>query len=209
MDIVDKGIDRYIEELYYYVKDPVREEMERLADARDFPIVGPQVGRLLFMLAKAVKAKRIFEMGSGFGYSAYWFAKSLPADGKIYLTEGSKENSKLAQEFFKRGGIEKKAEFLVGDAKKLIDQVKGDFDIVFIDIHKDEYPAAYRKAKDRVRKGGFLLADNVLWFGRVLEEVDDPETVGIKIFTRLLFDDPHFYSNILPIRDGIAMAYRQ
>lgn len=208
MEIIAPGVERYIEELYWE-KDPLREEMERLAEARDFPIVGPQVGRILFMLAKAVKARRIFEMGSGFGYSAYWFAKALPPDGKIYLTEESQQNSKLAQEFFKRSGMEKKAEFLVGDAVKLIDTIQGDFDIVFIDIHKEEYPLAYQKAKSRVKQGGFLLADNMLWFGKVLkEEANDPETQGIREFTHLLFSNPDYFATLLPIRDGLAVGTR-
>ena len=207
MEIIAPGIEQYMEE-FYLAKDPVREEMERLAETRHFPIVGPQVGRVLFMLAKAVRAQRIFEMGSGFGYSAYWFAKALPPDGKIYQTEGSQENSDRAKDFFKRGKIDKKAEFLVGDALRLADQVKGDFDIVFIDMNKEQYPEAYRKMKDRVKKGGVLIADNIFWSGEVLKETRDPETRGIKEFTRLLFRDPDYFATILPIRDGVAVGNR-
>lgn len=208
MEITAREIERYIEGLPVE-QDPVREEMERLGRARNFPIVGPQVGRVLFILAKLVGAKRVFEMGSGFGYSAYWFAWALPAGGKVYQTEGSLQNSKLAREFFKQAGLEKKSEFLVGDGLKLIDQVKGTFDIVFIDINKENYPAAYQKARRRLRKGGLLLADNLLWFGKVLEETDEPETLGIKEFTRLLFRDPDFFATILPIRDGVGVGYKQ
>jgi len=208
MQIVDQEIDRYIEGLWVE-PDPVLQEMERLGRTRDFPIVGPQVGRILYLLAKLLRAKRIFEMGSGFGYSAYWFARALPAGGKVYQTEGASENSELAREYFKRGGLQKKAEFLVGDAVKLIDKVKGEFDIVFIDIDKENYPAAYKKAKGRISKGGLLLADNVLWFGRVLEDTDEPETLGIKEFTHLLFHDPDFFATILPIRDGVGVGYKR
>ena len=205
---VTPKIDEYIEGLFVE-KDPVLREMQKLGEARDFPIVGPQVGRVLYLLTKLAGAKRIFEMGSGFGYSAYWFARALPADGKVFQTEGSRENSKQAQDFFRRGGLLKKSEFFIGDALELIDQVKGMFDVVFIDMDKENYPAAYKKAKKRIRKGGLLLADNVLWFGRVLEEAKDPATKGIKEFTRLLFSDPDFFATILPIRDGVAVGCRR
>lgn len=207
MEIVAREIDQYIEGLHPQ-EDSVLQEMERLGDARDFPIVGPQVGRILWLFAKLQKAERVFEMGSGFGYSAYWFAQALPAKGKVYQTETSEKNSELAQDFFKRAGLEKKAEFFVGDGVQLIDGVKGEFDIIFIDISKEDYPKAYPKAKGRLKKGGLLIADNVLWFGRVLEESEDPDTLGIKEFTELLFHDPDFSATILPIRDGVGIGYR-
>ena len=207
MEIVHEKINQYLEGLYSK-EDPVLREMERLGRERNFPIVGPQVGHVLFILTKLLKAQRIFEMGSGFGYSAYWFAKALPAKGKVYQTEGSSENSKLSQEFFKRGGLQKKSEFLVGDGVKLIRETGGEFDIIFIDIDKENYPAAYREAKYHLAKGGLLLADNLLWFGKVLEKNQDPETLGIKEFTRLLFHDPDYFATILPIRDGVGVGYR-
>ena len=206
--VVSPKIDRYLEGLLLE-KDPVLREMETLGRSRDFPIVGRQVGRVLYLLAKLTGAKRVFEMGSGFGYSAYWFAKAMPSGGKVYQTEGSKENSKQAQDFFRKGGLSKKAEFLVGDALQWIDQVKGPFDMVFIDMDKENYPAAFKKAKKRIRKGGLLLADNTLWFGKVLEGPRDAQTQGILEFTRLLFNDPDFFATILPIRDGVAVGYRQ
>ena len=208
MEIVEKAVERYIEGLYPPA-DSVREEMERLGNARRFPIVGPQVGHMLYILAKLAGAKRIFEMGSGFGYSAYWFAQALPEGGRVYQTEGDLKNSELAQDFFRRAGLSKKAEFLTGDALRLIEDVKGDFDVIFIDIDKENYPAAFKKAKPRLKKGGLLVADNLLWFGKVLEETDEPETLGIKEFTHLLFNDPDFFATVLPIRDGVGVGYKQ
>lgn len=208
MELILRNVNKYIEGRYSQA-DPVLEEMGRLGAARDFPIVGPQVGRVLFILAKLARAKRIFEMGSGFGYSAYWFAKALAPGGKVYQTEMSAENSKLSREFFKRAGLEKKSEFLVGDGLKWIDEIGGAFDIIFIDIDKENYPAAFQKAKPRLKKGGLLLADNLLWFGKVLENNRDPETLGIKEFTRLLFEDKDLFATILPIRDGVGVGYKQ
>lgn len=205
---VTPKIDRYIDGLLIE-KDPVLRQMQKLGTQRDFPIVGPQVGRVLYILAKLIGARRIFEMGSGFGYSAFWFAKALPLGGKVYQTESSEKNSKQAQDFFNRAGLVKKAEFLAGDALELIDQVKGTFDIVFIDMDKESYPVAFKKAKRRIRKGGLILADNVLWFGKVMEKLPDAQTQGILEFTRLLFNDPEFFATLLPIRDGVAMGYKQ
>ncbi len=207
MELIAQAVNDYIEK-QYPKPEPVLEEMERLGRKRDFPIVGPQVGRVLSLLARLADAKRIFEMGSGFGYSAYWFARDLPAGGKIYQTEGSEANSKLARDFFKRAGLEKKSEFLVGDGVKLIDETTGPFDLIFIDIDKENYPSAFKKAKPRLRKGGLLIADNLLWFGKVLENNPDPETSGIKEYTRLLFQDKDFFATILPIRDGVGVGFR-
>jgi len=208
MELIAQAVNDYIEKQYSQ-PEPVLEEMERLGRKRDFPIVGPQVGRVLSLLARLVDAKRIFEMGSGFGYSAYWFAREFPAGGKIYQTESSEANSKLARDFFKRAGLEKKSEFLVGDGVQLMDETTGPFDIIFIDIDKENYPSAFKQAKPRLRKGGLLIADNLLWFGKVLGNNPDPETSGIKEYTRLLFQDKDFFSTILPIRDGVGVGLRR
>ena len=210
MEIIAEKINDYLEGLYPQ-DDPVLQEMEKLAELRNFPIIGPQVGHLLFILARLAGAKRIFEMGSGFGYSAYWFAKALPADGKVYQTETAEKNSQLACDFFKRSGLEKKSEFLVGDGLKLIDQVGGPFDIILIDMNKEDYPKGFEKAKRYLRKGGLLITDNLLWFGKVLEEnreARDPETAGIKKFTQFLFNDKEFFATIVPVRDGVGIGYR-
>ena len=170
--------------------------------------MGPQVGRLLFILTRLSGAKRVLEMGSGYGYSAYWFAKALPADGIVIQTEFSEANSKKAREFFKRGGLTAKTEFLVGDALKLLDEISGNFDIIFLDLNKEQYPDAFKKVKARLKAGGLLLADNTLWFGRVIEDDNDPTTKGIREFTRLLFSDRDFFATILPIRDGVAVGHK-
>lgn len=207
IEIVSKAIDQYIEG-QYQEDDSILREMQAWGEERDFPLVGPQVGRLLFILTKLLKAERVLEMGSGYGYSAYWSAKALPTDGKVIQTEFSQANSKKAREFFKRGGLSDKAEFFVGDALKLVDEISGNFDIIFLDLNKEQYPAAFKKAKSRLKAGGLLLADNTLWFGRVIEDDKDPTTQGIREFTQLLFGDKDFFATILPVRDGVALGYK-
>jgi len=207
MHLIDPKLDHYIED-QFSESDSVLADMARYGEARNFPFVGAQVGRLLFILTKLAKARRVFEMGSGFGYSAYWFAKALPADGLVVQTEFSSNHSAKAREFFEEAGLSKRSRFRVGDAIRLLNDTDEIFDIIFLDLNKEDYPAALGKAKPRIRAGGLLIADNVLWSGRVVEPEPDAATQGILEFTRLLFGDKDFFATILPIRDGVAVGYK-
>ena len=139
MDIIDPAIDLYLHELASPA-DPVLREMELLGAERSFPIVGPQVGRLLQLLASSISARRVIELGSGFGYSAYWFARAVGPEGEVILTEQSAERAAEAEEFLERGGFGDRMHVEVGDALEIIDRVGGDFDIVFNDVDKERYP---------------------------------------------------------------------
>jgi predicted O-methyltransferase YrrM len=200
-------IEEYIRGLYP-LEDPVLEEMERLGGRINFPIVGPLVGRLLYQLAAMISAKSVFEMGSGFGYSAFWFALALPEDGKVYLTDQSKKNSELARTHLTQANLSHKCEFRVGNAVDLLKKTKENFDIIFIDIDKEQYPEALAAAKPKINTGGLLIADNLLWFGQVLEKRGDRAAEGVKRFNQMLFNDCDFISTLLPIRDGVGVAYK-
>lgn len=176
---------------------------------RHFPIVGPLVGRFFYQLVLLTKPKRILELGSGYGYSAYWLAKALPRSGKIICTESSEQNAKLARKFLGRGGVADKVEFRVGDAVEIIDQVKGKFDMILCDIEKHQYPQVFRKAVPRMKKGGLLIADNVLWSGRVLDSKPDRNTAGILTFTRLVYSSPRLFTTILPLKDGLVASVKR
>jgi predicted O-methyltransferase YrrM len=190
-------------------RDPVVAEMEDFAEKNRVPIVGPMVGRFLHQLARFVDAERVFEMGSAIGYSTIWFARALKPGGKVYYTDGSQENASRARDYIKRAGVSDRIEILVGNALDLIDQVQGEFDVVFNDVDKDDYPAVYRKAANRVRIGGLFVSDNVLWSGRVADSsVKDKQTEGIRSFNKLLYADDRYYSTIMPIRDGVAVGLR-
>jgi len=206
LNIVDPRLERYLEGLLDD-PDPVQREMEELARQRGFPIVGPLVGRLLMLLAKATSARRILELGSGFGYSALWFARALPDDGEIILTEYDSEDSERSRGFLAGAGLAGKATFLVGDALLLVDSVHGPFDIVFIDVDKEQYPAALDKALPLLRLGGLLIADNVLWQGRVVDEKPpEPSTAGVLEFNRRIHADPRLEVAMVPLRDGLAIC---
>ena len=206
-DIVLPHIERYLEGLET-TRDEVLLDMERLAAERDFPIVGPLVGRMISLLAQSIGGRRILELGSGFGYSGYWFARALPADGELILTEKDPANSARSQEYFRRGGVGGRVQFLLGDALEALDRLPGDFDIIFNDVDKTQYPAAFHKAIPRVRTGGFFMSDNMLWGGRVAADAAHPTTRGVLELTRLLFEAPNLYTILLPVRDGVSVSLK-
>ncbi len=207
MEIVQPKIEEYLYDILPQ-RDKVLQEMEAFGKARDFPIVGPLVGRLLYQLTLLTKARLILEMGSGYGYSAYWFAKAVTWDGKVICTEDNPMNKSRAMDYFKRGGVEKKIEFHLGDALKIIDELKGRFDIIFIDIDKEQYPRAFKKALPRLRKGGLLIADNIIWSGQVVEPNPDRATKGILEFTKLLYTSKQLFTTIIPLRDGVSVSIK-
>lgn len=184
-------------------------EMEAFGKKLNFPLVGPLVGRVLFQLASTSSAKRIFEMGSGYGYSAYWFAQALPGDGEVILTEGSQDLADQARLFLKRGNVEKKSRIEVGNALDIIERYDPPFDIIFIDIDKEDYPNAFEKAFPKLREGGLLIADNVLWSGRVVTGDTSPATEGIREFTRLIYQTQELFTTILPLRDGVSVSLKK
>ncbi len=206
MDIVHPDIDRYLHELAN-PRDPVLREMEVLAAERNFPIVGPQVGRLLHVLACSIRARRVIELGSGFGYSADWFARAVGPEGLVVLTEGSEERAAEAEEFLRRGGLADRVRVLVGDALEIADRVGGEFDIVFNDIDKQHYPSVLPKIAAMLRPGGLFISDNMLWFGSVIEQDPREEsTRGVLELTRLLYESDDFDTVLLPLRDGVTVS---
>lgn len=205
LEIVHPQMDRYLKSVAP-PPPPVLEEMEEEGLRREFPIVGPLCGRLLALMARGVGARRIFEMGSGFGYSAMWFAPVVGPHGSVVLTDGSRENAEQARGYLTRAGFGARARIYVGDAFEAFDREKGQFDFVFVDIDKKDYPEAYRRARRRIRPGGMLAFDNMLWSGRVAGEEDDRETEGVRELTRLLYADAGLETVIVPLRDGVSLS---
>jgi predicted O-methyltransferase YrrM len=186
--------------------------MEAHAKERGFPIVGRNVGVTLEVLARAVRAQRIMELGSGFGYSAYWHARAVGSEGEVHLTDGDPENELKAAEYLKRAGLADRVRFHVGDAVQELGRLDGDFDVIFNDIDKDGYPDAWRAASERIRRDGLYVCDNVLWYGRVA--VQDPDdrrpqyTEAVLEHNRLIAEDERYLSTIVPTRDGVMVAIR-
>lgn len=207
MNITDPSINEYIKNILPH-NDSVLTDMEEFASKNGFPIIGPLVGPLLRQLAIITKAECIFEMGSGYGYSSYWFAGGMKKGGKIICTDGSRENRDLAAGYHKRGGFSEMIEFHVGNALEIIRQYDGPFDIILNDIDKEGYPEAFDLAIERLRPGGVFITDNVLWSGRVLDDTDDSTTKAIQEFNRKLFASDRILSSMIPIRDGLGMAVK-
>ena len=190
--------------------DPILLEMEALAAEKDFPIVGPECGRVLFQVARMTGAKRVFEMGSGYGYSTLWFARALPADGRVVHTDGDAANIEKAREFLRRAGVVDRVVFEHGDAREVLRRTPGEFDVIFCDIDKEQYPGAYELMRTRVRVGGAILIHNTLWDGRVADPAitDEKTTVGVREYVRRMWADPAFVSSLLPMDDGLGLSVR-
>ncbi|MGA7625545.1 MAG: O-methyltransferase [Candidatus Acidiferrales bacterium] len=203
--ILEPAVERYLSSLLPE-REPVLADMERYAKQHDIPIIGPDCGRLLSIMAQISGAKRIFEMGSAIGYSAIWFARAAGPTAEIYCTDGDPANADLARKNFETAGVAKNIRFMTGEAVDLIDSVEGDFDIILIDVYKHQYPAALKKSLPRLKSGALLITDNVLWSGRVTQAPKDDPTRGVLEFNRMIYSSPELFSVIVPLRDGVAIC---
>lgn len=204
--ITDEKVDAYLHDLAPH-PDAIQAEMERIAAQRNFPIVGPLVGRLLTQIARAVGARDVFEMGSGFGYSTLFFARAVDDSGRVVHTETSAELSAEARQHLGRAGLSGRVTFELGNALEILARYPGPFDVIFIDVDKTDYPAALDLARVRVRPGGFIITDNVLWKGRVAGDPStfDDATLAIDTYNRVTAAAPDLLTTILPLRDGVAL----
>jgi caffeoyl-CoA O-methyltransferase len=203
--ILNAKVEQYLADLLPK-RDAVVSEMERYAKQHDVPIIGPVVARMVYLMARISGAQRIFEMGSAIGYSTIWLARAAGANAEVYYTDGDPANAARARGYFKRAGVENCIQIMTGDAVTLIDQVPGVFDLIFIDVDKHQYPEALRKAVPRLRSGGLLLTDNVLWSGKVTRKTNDSRTRAIQQFNKLLYSWPELFPIIIPLRDGVAVC---
>jgi caffeoyl-CoA O-methyltransferase len=213
MNITDPKIEAYIQGLLARHDEPVLLEMEAEGRERNFPIVGRMVGVVLEILARSIGAKRVFELGSGFGYSGYWFCRAVGSGGEVHLTDGDPENERKGMDYLGRAGLADRVRYHVGDAVTSLGAAEGSFDIVYCDIDKHGYPEAWRAGRQRIRPGGLFICDNTLWSGRVTAdpEIEDERpawTAAIREMNEAVAADPEFLASILPIRDGVLVALR-
>lgn len=208
MDIVQPAVETYMASLQARHDEPVLIAMEEEGRAREFPIIGRTVGATVELLARAIRARRVFELGSGFGYSAYWFARAVGPDGEVHGTDGDPANEAKAEAYLTRAGVWDRVRWHVGDAAEHLGTADGDFDVIYNDIDKHGYPAAWLAARERIRVGGLYLCDNVLWSGRIFEPDPDRDTSAILEHNRLIAEDERFLSSIVPTRDGVMVALR-
>lgn len=167
-------------------------------------------GRFLSLISRLINPKLILEIGTYTGYSALCLAEGLADDGKIFTIDINEELETMATSYFKKAGKEKQISMHVGNALEIIPALKGDFDMVFIDADKANYVNYFNLVIDRVRKGGIIIADNVLWSGHVLKKKDDmdEETLGLVKYAETVNADPRVMNILLPVRDGLMMSVK-
>ncbi len=208
--ILDSAIERYLDGLLPD-RDEVLTEMEAYASSHKVPIIGPACGRLLHQLARLIGARRVFEMGSAIGYSTLWLARAVGETGKVFYTDGDPENAARAKAYLERAGVADRVQILVGDALEKLDTVEGPFDLIFNDVDKHQYPQVFEKVLSRIRPGGLLVADNVLWQGLVTRKAakDDDDTRGIQRFNELICSSRELFTTLIPLRDGFAVCRKE
>ncbi len=205
--ILPGNMDRYLNGLLP-ARDAVPAEMEAYAEQQSFPIIGPQAGQFLMWTARLHQPRRVFEMGSGFGYSMYWILRGAPQAVAIG-TERSADNIQRAVDGLGRAGLAGRVTFHQGDAFDILRASEGPYDMIFNDVDKDRYPEAFHLAMSRLRPGGLLMTDNVLWSGKVAgADEGDRHTQGVREYNRLMFEADGVTSTIVPIRDGIGVSIK-
>jgi predicted O-methyltransferase YrrM len=198
--------------------DGIQEEMAAHAEEHGFPIIGPDAGGVLRLLARLTEARRIFEFGSGFGYSAYWFLQGMHGDGEIVLTEVDGDELDMAREFFEDAGLAERAEFREGDAMEIIEEYDGPFDVVLMDHQKSRYADGFRRVREKVRPGGVVVVDNIMRgpidFDALLDHLEggpaptDEQTAGVADLLAAVDGDPAFETTVLPVGSGISLSVK-
>jgi len=185
--------------------------MERYADEHNFPIIGPAAGYACYQIARMINAHSVFELGSGYGYSTAWFASAVEENGGglVHHAVWDDELSQMARGHLGRLGFEGLIEYHVAEAIATLRVTPGPFDLIFNDIEKKGYPDSLPIIKSKLRPGGVLIVDNILWSGRIFDPANhDDSTEGVRTLTKLISTDPDWIVTIIPIRDGMIMAMK-
>ncbi len=195
-------------------EDDILKELDRqtnLKILRPRMLSGHLQGEILKMISYMIKPQNILEIGTFTGYSAICLAKGLGEDGKLFTIDINDEIADFAKSFFDKVSMKDKIFFYIGDALKIIPKIDENFDLVFIDADKREYLDYYNLIFDKVNKGGFIIADNVLWDGKVVEKVNknDKQTLGLLKFNDFIQNDDRVENVMFPIRDGLMVIRKK
>ncbi len=190
-------------------RDEVFASLEADAARHDVPIVDPELGRFLQVAALAAGARRILEVGTATGYSGLHFLRVLPADGELVTIDVSEERQRIARDHWRRAGVSERATTLLGPAIELLPGIEGPFDIVFLDAIKSEYGRYLDLALPKLRPGGLLIADNVLWGGRIARDEHDADADALRAFNAYAMAHPELHAIILPLGDGVLYAAKR
>jgi caffeoyl-CoA O-methyltransferase len=192
-------------------RPPEMQAMETEAEWTNFPIIGPTSGYLCYQVARMISAKRVFELGSGFGYSTAWFARAVTENGggEVYHVVWDEDLSRQAHAHLSALGYGDIIHYHVGEAVQTLRDASGLFDLIFNDIDKEDYPNSLPVIAEKLRPGGVLIVDNMLWHGRIFDGKDHtPATDGIRRLTGLLTNNPDWVTSLIPVRDGVMLAYK-
>jgi len=195
-------------------EDPILAELNRetnLKILRPRMLSGHLQGKILEMISKMIFPEKILELGTYTGYSAICLAKGLKENGTLHSVEINDELEDFISKYIKKANLDNKIKLHFGDARKIVPEINDQFDLVFIDADKREYLEYYHIVFDFVKKGGFILADNVLWSGKVIEldSPDDEYTRGIFEFNEFIKNDNRIEKVILPLRDGLTLIRKK
>jgi predicted O-methyltransferase YrrM len=212
--IVPDAVERYLEGLNQ-LGDAVLQDIQREGRQKGLPIIDAEVGALLRVLASAVGATRILEIGTAIGYSGLWLAGALPPGGLLLSMEVDPERARTARENFARAGVADRVNVIVGDAQRMLAKVAGPFDVIFQDGDKEQYGPMLDRLVDLLRPGGLLLTDNVLWNGDVVPGFgtapthDAGSTRAITAYNERLNRHPALMTVVVPLRDGVAVSTKR
>lgn len=172
---------------------------------------GGYQGRLLSLISKMIRPKRILEIGTFTGYATLCLAEGLQKDGKIITIDRNEELMYLPKKYFEASEFSNQIEMKIGNALDILEELEDNFDLVFIDADKSNYINYYKKIIDKMNSGGVILADNVLWYGKVLEETkpNDTDTIILKEFNEMVVKDERVEVILLPVRDGISLIRKK
>lgn len=210
-DIDYQSVQEYLASLVP-PREPELQRMEEYAEKNDFPIIGPACGYYCYQLARMINAKSVFELGSGYGYSTAWFARAVRENGGgvVHHTVWEDDLSKRAQGHLSALGLADLVRFHNAEAVATLRQTEGPFDIIFNDIDKEGYPDSLPVTKEKLRHGGVLIIDNMIWHGQTLDPNDhEPSTEAIRRFTRDITGDLDWIVSLVPARDGMIVAYKK
>ena len=210
-EIKYQSVQEYLESLVP-PREPELQKMEDIAEKNGFPIIGPVCGYYCYQLARMIDAKSIFELGSGYGYSTAWFAKAVRENGggMVHHTVWDEKLSERAKDHLSALGYADLVKFHISEAVEALRQTDGPFDIIFNDIDKEGYPDSLPVIKEKLRHGGLLIIDNMIWHGQILDPDDhEKSTEAIHRFTRDITTDLDWIVSLIPARDGMIVGYKK
>jgi predicted O-methyltransferase YrrM len=211
MDFIDKKINDYAEAH----TTPESALLQAIVRDTHLKTLSPRMlsghlqGRFLSMIAKLMRPNRILEIGTFTGYSALCLTEGLSEEGILYALEANDELENMIRDYIQKSGFADKIRLYIGDALTIIPDLDETFDLVFMDAAKRDYPNYYDMVIDKVRSGGLIIADNILWSGKVVAEKKDTDTIIIDHFNKKLLADDRVECLLLPLRDGLMMALKK